>query len=113
MSRRLRKTKLTPKFKNNFPKAVLVMNTPYDIVWEDDRENYGECDDAAQEIMISNYQTEAQADHTLLHEYIHAALATSGLDELLTEELNEAVTKCLTSAFLQITDIRKTEIKLK
>ena len=91
----------------------MVMSTPFEIVWEEDRENYGECDGAAQEIMISDYQTEAQADHTLLHEYIHAALAVSGLDELLSDELNEAVTKCLTTAFYPLADIRSAEVKLK
>jgi len=115
MLRKRKIKKVETEYQKRFPKSVVVLGVWFDICWENFSEpnQYGECDEGQQEIIISPKQNEQQALHTLLHEYIHAALAVGGINEMMTEELEEAVTKCLTSALFPLTDIKKAEIKEK
>ena len=70
----------------------------YNTVKTDDAANvFGDTDKDKKRIRVdlSNCKTAALVKCTLLHECIHAVLAQSGLDNLLTDEVEEAIVRAI------------------
>ncbi len=59
----------------------------------------GDCDTNKRIIRISTHITPDEQVSTLFHECLHAALGIAGINNLLTEEVEEAIVCCIENAF--------------
>ena len=90
----------------NLPKRLTIMGHAIEIkqVATLPDEDHGRCDPLAKTISISKQYPIEQRWLTLYHEAAHMVLALTGLSELLTTELEEAIVLALEHNFFLITN---------
>lgn len=95
-------------------KSVPVMGQKYSIEYydnikTDDKEDvYGDTDKGKKRIRIdlSNNKSQSLVRSTLLHEVLHAILSQSGLDNLLTDEVEEAIVVAIEHGLFPLVEFR-------
>jgi hypothetical protein len=75
------------------------------LVDEDKQALYGETHGRDYQISINTKQSRESQEATLFHEAVHAALSVSGLDHLVTEQIEEALVTMMESAFADVVDV--------
>lgn len=105
-------TKIKPKTK--LPSEIIVLGKLFKVIrCEMKEEEYGETDGHGGTIRIKSNLTQQEAEDTLVHEIIHAALHTSGLTAILERcggenvDIEEAIVICLENALAFAVDINK------
>lgn len=92
---RSRNNKITPP---NLPNEITVLGQTFQIRLVPSVDDDGTCDGPNRMITVSETQTQAEADSTLLHEIIHAALFVSGHAETLGDDREEGIVLALEHA---------------
>lgn len=78
------------------PFTLSIGGKDWRVIWEDlGKDEYGECDPYIRTIKLAANQPADMVESTLFHEIVHAALATAGLDNIITGDQNEAIAYCL------------------
>ena len=97
---------------DSLPKKIKVLGIEFEIKLCTLKDEFGDCTIDTRLIRVDKHQGLDQALITVWHEAIHAALAVSGLNELLapTDGLEEAIVRCLEHSFADIVDIYKLAI---
>ena len=93
----------TPKVGKS--ETIPILGIPFNVqyVEEVDKEqSYGETEGPERSIKIKSTATPEIREATLLHETMHAILYTSGVGELLEENLEEAVVVALENGLSQL-----------
>lgn len=80
------------------PKEVTVLGQTFQIRVVPSVDDDGSCDGPHRMITISEGQTQEEADSTLFHELIHAALFVSGQGETLGVDREEGIVLALEHA---------------
>ena len=89
------------------PRQITVMGRVFDVQISNLKGADGDCLIAESRIRIHQAQSLESAKATLWHEVIHAALGISGLNELLTDSLEEAIVRCFEHSFSDVVDLNK------
>lgn len=89
------------------PSEVMVLGHLFRVRLVPDVEDLGSCTGHKRVITISEEQTQEQAESTLLHEIIHAALYVTGQSETLGEEREEGLVLAIEHALHAIYTRRK------
>ena len=89
------------------PKAIDISGTTFQIKIKAMKDVHGECWFDKKTINIDSKQNVEQALQTLFHEYIHALLYISGINELLTEEVEESFVRCIENGVWKLIDSSK------
>ena len=90
-----------PAKRSSVPRSVTVGGIRLDVRLEHlEGEYFGKYRHDRREIVLSDEMAEEDAIATLHHELMHAALKIGGVAEVLTEEQEEAVVRCLEHLFL-------------
>ncbi len=81
--------------------TVSVLGVNFIVKYSDlsKEELCGDCDVNKRIIRISTHITPDEQVSTLFHECIHAALGIAGINNLITEEVEEAIVCCIENAF--------------
>lgn len=80
------------------PSAIKVLGVEFKIRLMPAVDDHGACDGPHRLIMVSEEQDQDEAESTLLHETIHAALFVSGHSETLGSEREEGIVLALEHA---------------
>jgi len=86
---------------NSLPKSITIFGRSFRIVEkphlkdEDGKELCGLYDSIKREIKINSKDLYEVRLSTLRHEVVHALLDLSGLNEILSVELEEAIVRCI------------------
>lgn len=75
----------------SMPKSIMLMGHRIKIELNDDPDNHGTCDVPMRTIYIRRTDPISLQRETLLHECVHMILGLSGISQLLSDELEEAI----------------------
>lgn len=104
-SKRVNKKKL--ELESQLPKSITILGKEFKIVVTSLKGLHGDCNVSDKLIRIHQNLTKDEALSTLFHEAIHGALGISALNEMLSENLEEAIVRLIENAFADIVDITK------
>lgn len=104
-SKRNNKKKL--ELELQLPKTIMIFGKEFKVIVTSLKGLHGDCNIGNLTIRIHQNLTKEEALSTLFHEAIHASLGISGLNEMLTENQEEAIVRMLEHAFADIVDITK------
>jgi len=82
--------------------SITIMGREVKIIKKKMDDLHGEFNGDKNTIYISNKLKDKELEDTILHEAIHAVFFYSGLNELLAEDKEEAIVRCLEYNFLPI-----------
>jgi hypothetical protein len=91
------------------PSHIYVLGKKVEIVVTTGVKAEGDFDPYRHKIRINPAQGVEKAKETLFHESVHAVWAYSGLNQLMSEDLEEAVTRALDYGISRAVDVTKLE----
>ena len=81
------------------PKSINLMGHKIKVILNDDPDNHGTCDVNLRIIWIRGSDSASTQQETLIHECAHMILGLSGVSQLLSEELEEAIVVAIETGF--------------
>lgn len=87
--------------------SITVLGQKIRIVRQPLDDKYGQFDSAKREIHLDPSYPRASVDATLLHEVLHAALHVGGISYALSDEIEEAVVRCIEHALVPLVQFKR------
>jgi len=100
-----KKAKAKPKAIHHLP--IAGQNFTVEYTSNIDSQDYGEMLCLEKKIRINTAKNPDTWESTLFHEALHGALETSGLDEILKDNIDEAIVKAIENALWPVLKFRE------
>jgi hypothetical protein len=87
----------------NRPNKVIILGQPFTIKYEPSSKMqglFGDTDVDSHVIRINKSLPEHSIQSTLFHEFLHAALAVAGISYVISDNIEEAIVRCLENALV-------------
>jgi hypothetical protein len=92
--------------KKQLPKSITIFGHRFKIVVKPLEGDHGRSDVDSKTIYVDSTIPYTEQETTLAHEALHMVLDLGGLGFMMTDDVNEAIVRCLEYGFLPLVELK-------